>query len=968
MYVVKDCEGIIISYFSDNYDKLKYPVYSDSKAGLRNSQSGAIHAIASYATLGSKKAAIIVMPTGSGKTTVLMMAPYILKRKKVLIVTPSAMVRSQITKDFKLLCTLKAINVFQKNVKAPKIYEAKHLYKNEDDNKILSSDVIIATPMIAKSISENDIKNEFDYLIFDEAHHVPAPTWQKIIKNMMDIPILLVTATPFRLDNKQIKGEIIYNYPLSQAIKDKIYGKVRFVPVNDDKDKNKDICIAEETERIYLKDKKAGYNHFVLVRTNTKEKARELEKIYSDSTKLKLKRIDSAMSSITIDNIIKQLKKNQIQGLICINMLGEGFDFPNLKIAAIHEPHKSLASTLQFIGRFSRTNADDIGDATFIAMNNQDLQIENNRLYSSDVAWQKMIINMSDEKVDRVLESNKAIGEFSSLDDSDMDLSVHCIKVKGHAKVYKVSNFYHERTFPIDKQLGNFVYTSKCENTVIGISEIDTKPLWSSNDNLFNKEYRLYIVHYQPSTKLLFIYSQNKLEGLYNSIVENFSKDYELIPREYMNRVLAGFTNYEFFNTGMQNRYSEGGEAYRVYSGFDTAKSIDEVSGKMLSAGHAFCRVSDKNKVYTIGYSSGSKFWSSSYLTIPEYIRWCEDVGIKIGNKDLKVKTNTNYDKLPIPKKIIEYSTGPLFCFLNNKVYISPCRIYKKDNPHSIALITDITLKFLESNSKTIKFEVQIFGVSEKIICDINGKYSSENSLLYCKVGSNTYTLAEYFSENPISFKTSDDTVYYGSEVLEGNLELEKYDLNRIKTINWKKLNIDITSECITKKEGKLSIQDGLKTYLLNNPNFTFIIFDHGSGEIADFITLKDSETSVDVEFYHCKAMKGSEYNSSVNDVYEVAQQAVKSTIWIKSKAVLLEKINNRISGSDKEKFIKGNLEDLKTLLTSSKVLKVKIYIVQPAIKKSKDMPEKIGSVLSAATAFVKRTGVVQELLVLGSE
>lgn len=44
--------------------------------------------------------------------------------------------------------------------------------------------------------------------------------------------------------------------------------------------------------------------------------------------------------------------------MICVDMLGEGFDFPNLKIAAIHEPHKSLASTLQFIGRFARTNAE----------------------------------------------------------------------------------------------------------------------------------------------------------------------------------------------------------------------------------------------------------------------------------------------------------------------------------------------------------------------------------------------------------------------------------------------------------------------------------------------------------------------------------------------------------------------------------------------------------------------------------
>ena len=59
-----------------------------------------------------------------------------------------------------------------------------------------------------------------------------------------------------------------------------------------------------------------------------------------------------------------------------------------------------------------------------------------------------------------------------------------------------------------------------------------------------------------------------------------------------MNRVLAGFSNYEFFNTGMQNRYAEAGESYRIYAGSNTAASIDETTGMMLSAGHASSAIS----------------------------------------------------------------------------------------------------------------------------------------------------------------------------------------------------------------------------------------------------------------------------------------------------------------------------------------------------------------------------------------
>ncbi len=46
-------------------------------------------------------------------------------------------------------------------------------------------------------------------------------------------------------------------------------------------------------------------------------------------------------------------------------MLGEGFDFPELKIAALHDPHRSVGVALQFIGRFARSRP-DLGTATAV--------------------------------------------------------------------------------------------------------------------------------------------------------------------------------------------------------------------------------------------------------------------------------------------------------------------------------------------------------------------------------------------------------------------------------------------------------------------------------------------------------------------------------------------------------------------------------------------------------------------------
>ena len=219
----------------------------------------------------------------------------------------------------------------------------------------------------------------------------------------------------------------VYNYPLSKAYRDGIFGSISFIPI--DEAPEKDRLIAIEAERVFLNDRADGYEHYLMVRTDTKEKAKGLEKLYKEITSLRLKRIDSSMTYGTIQRTIKALREKNLAGIICVDMLGEGFDFPNLKIAAVHEPQKSLASTLQFIGRFARTNAEKIGTAKFIAMNDEALRIENRRLYTSDAVWQDMIIELSEKKINSDLENSEAIKHFSRPENGQSTISLHNIRL-----------------------------------------------------------------------------------------------------------------------------------------------------------------------------------------------------------------------------------------------------------------------------------------------------------------------------------------------------------------------------------------------------------------------------------------------------------------------------------------------------------------------------------------------------------
>jgi len=86
-------------------------------------------------------------------------------------------------------------------------------------------------------------------VLIDEAHHIPAPKWEKILLNIKHTKHFLFTATPFRMDKKEIRGKIIYNYPLSMAYQDGIFGDIIYIPIEEAPEK--DLLIAKETERVF---------------------------------------------------------------------------------------------------------------------------------------------------------------------------------------------------------------------------------------------------------------------------------------------------------------------------------------------------------------------------------------------------------------------------------------------------------------------------------------------------------------------------------------------------------------------------------------------------------------------------------------------------------------------------------------------------------------------------------------------
>ena len=101
-----------MTYFASHYSDLRFPVErgDDIPApGFREAQRGALFAIASHFTSRTDPA-IVTMPTGAGKTAVLQASAFLLRASRVLVLTPSRLVREQIAEDFGELRVLKRLN------------------------------------------------------------------------------------------------------------------------------------------------------------------------------------------------------------------------------------------------------------------------------------------------------------------------------------------------------------------------------------------------------------------------------------------------------------------------------------------------------------------------------------------------------------------------------------------------------------------------------------------------------------------------------------------------------------------------------------------------------------------------------------------------------------------------------------------------------------------------------------------
>ncbi len=389
--------------------------------GLRPPQLGALHAIAAhFAVETSCEPATVVLPTGTGKTEVMLASLAYNQLNKLLVVVPTDALRTQISNKFISMGLLPQIGIIPKESARPFVTIIKKGIKNKKDSiEILrKSNVIIATPNILSSSDESAVIELFagcKNLFIDEAHHSSAKTWDKIRESFLEKRVVQFTATPFRNDGNHIGGKIIFNYKLGDAQNAEYYKPIRLNAIEEyGEDLEKDRKIAIAALNVLKKDvDKKKLDHLLLARVDNRNNVIRMHELYSELAPEYDPVIvysGSGRNSKNEEALRKLTEKPRASRIvICVDMLGEGFDLPNLKIAAIHDKHKSLAITLQFIGRFTRSG-ENVGEAS-VVINVADPQTEKRlqKLYSEGADWDSLIKRLSEEEIEREIKLQDVI-------------------------------------------------------------------------------------------------------------------------------------------------------------------------------------------------------------------------------------------------------------------------------------------------------------------------------------------------------------------------------------------------------------------------------------------------------------------------------------------------------------------------------------------------------------------------------
>lgn len=357
---------------------------------LREPQKLAHRAVREHFAAGNAPA-IIQIPVGCGKTGIVATLPFGIATGRILVIAPNLTIRKGISDALDIAsreCFWTKTRVLSDFTNGPFAAVLDGIDANIHD--CLESHFVVTNIQQLASSADRWLPqfppNFFDMIVVDEGHHAAADSWQKVFRRFPNAKVVSLTATPFRADQRPLQGEVIYKYPFARAMVNgfikqvhsrsvapsELYftyaGDVRrhsleeVIALREEQWFRRGVALSTECNRHIAEASiqacnalraETGVQHQVIAAACSVDHARQVRRIYEECG-YRAAEIYSEMDDYEKQAVFDRLQLGQLDCVVQVQMLGEGFDHPRLSVAAVFRPFRSLAPFIQFVGRVMR--------------------------------------------------------------------------------------------------------------------------------------------------------------------------------------------------------------------------------------------------------------------------------------------------------------------------------------------------------------------------------------------------------------------------------------------------------------------------------------------------------------------------------------------------------------------------------------------------------------------------------------
>lgn len=417
---------------------------------LREPQIEAYKSIYDYFKDGGKTA-IVQIPVGCGKSGLAALIPLGIAKGRVLVIAPNLTIKEGLYESFDITnrqkCFWRKRGVLSNEtmIGGPFIstLDSGNLTVTEESHIVITNVQQLATN--SEKWLNKFPKDYFDLIIIDEAHHSAATSWTQVIDRFTNAKVVNMTATPFRSDKQEISGDLVYRYPFKKATfkgyikrikawyvaptelvftakgKTKTYTLEEVMKMKEKDWFSRGIALSEICNNHIVDNslekleelRQTGTHHQLIAVGCSVDHAKTIRSLYT-MRGYNADLIYSQMDENDKKEVLRRLKNGELDCIVQVQMLGEGFDHPKLSVAAIFRPFRTLAPYIQFVGRILRvivqndpTHPDNYGHIVTHAGMNLDERLKEFKWFESDDQrfWEE-VIGGEDPEPSKELESS----------------------------------------------------------------------------------------------------------------------------------------------------------------------------------------------------------------------------------------------------------------------------------------------------------------------------------------------------------------------------------------------------------------------------------------------------------------------------------------------------------------------------------------------------------------------------------